>query len=149
LKSDTGRSNYDTTDITELFSKVKSGRGFEWRPGLNAQARGGGGNDHNGNNIASISLKPTLVFGNLANPSQSVSRGRTIIHELFHVAGYGHDLMAQAVYNAGGRFDSSWKAWRGDFPRPNDPLFQMKSDNDELDGAYSGFFKNVLEQKCE
>jgi hypothetical protein len=149
LKSDTGRSNYDTADISELFSKVKSGRGFDWRPGLNAQARGGGGYDHNGNNIASISLKPTLVFGNLSNTSQSVSRGLTIIHELFHVAGYDHQLMARAVYNAGGRFDSSWKAWRGDFPRPNDPLFQMKSDVDELDGAYSGFFKNVLEQKCK
>lgn len=149
LKGDTGRSNYDTADINELFSKVKSGRGFDWRPGLNAQARGAGGYDHNGNNIASISLNPTLVFGDLSNKSQSGSRGRTIIHELFHVAGYGHDLMARAVYNTGGRFDSSWKAWRGDFPRPNDPLFQMKSDVDELDGAYSGFFKNVLEQKCK
>jgi hypothetical protein len=150
LITDTGRTNYDTTDILTLFDKVKTGRGFDWQPGLNAQARAGGGYDHNGKNIASMSIKPTQGFANLSNRSSSVSRGRIVSHELFHVAGYDHRAMAMAAYAVGGRFDQSWRAWRGDFPDPqNDRFFSGPNRNELIDGAYSGFFKNVLDQYCK
>jgi hypothetical protein len=58
--------------------------------------------------------------------------------------------MAKAAYTVGGRFDKSWKAWKGDFPDPNhDNLFSGPNSDELLDGAYSGFFKNVLDQKCK
>lgn len=110
-----------------------------------AQARGGGGPG-----VASISINPTNAFANLSNMSQSASRGRTLIHELFHVAGYGHEAMARAVYNLGERFDGSWKPWQGEFPDPQTDKFFSAPDKDKrLDGAYSGFFGNVIRQHCK
>lgn len=148
LKDDTQRSNYDSADALTLFEKVQSGRGFDWNPALNGQARASGGHDHIGKNIASMSIKPVDHFRNLSDSSHSGQRGRTIIHELFHVAGYDHQAMALAAYTVGGRFDDSWRAWKGDFPDPQDPLFRRTEGQALLNGAYSGFFKNVLEQKC-
>jgi hypothetical protein len=49
----------------------------------------------------------------------------------------------------GERFDSSWRAWTGDFPDPNDKFFKTKDGATRLDDAYSGFFGNVLNQHCK
>jgi hypothetical protein len=149
LAIDTGRQQHGTTDILKLFEAVRAGRGFDWNPNLSAQATGGGGPGN-----ASISIKPVLSFANLTNSSSGarVYRGRTIIHELFHVAGYGHDAMAMAAYRIGERFDSGWHAWKGDFPNPQDAFFQTndpKEGTARLDDAYSGFFGNVLNQHCK
>ena len=77
-------------------------------------------------------------------------RARVLTHELFHVAGYDHEAMARAVYNMGGRFDDSWKAWQGQFPDPNnDKFFAAPDKNDRLDGAFAGFFKNIMDQHCK
>ncbi|MFN2491622.1 MAG: hypothetical protein ABR501_01900, partial [Pyrinomonadaceae bacterium] len=140
LKTDTGRSQHGTTDILKLFDAVKAGNGFDYRTMKDAQARGGGGPGY-----ASISINANLSWSRMS----SGARGLIIIHELFHVAGYGHEAMARATYNMGESFDKSWKAWNGEFPDPNDPLFQGPKGNAELDGAYSGFFKNVLDQHCK
>jgi hypothetical protein len=73
-----------------------------------------------------------------------------LIHELFHVGGYDHDAMARAVYNLGERFDDSWKPWQGEFPDPaKDKFFSAPNKDERLDGAYSGFFGNVLRQHCK
>jgi len=145
LKTDTGRSQHGTTDILKLFEAVKAGAGFDYRTMSDAQARGGGGPGY-----ASISINPTNGFANLSNMSQSVSRGQTLIHELFHVGGYDHDAMARAAYNLGERFDGSWKAWQGEFPDPqSDKFFSAPDKAKRLDGAYSGFFGNVLRQHCK
>lgn len=146
LKVDTGRQQHDTTDILQLFQAVQDGRGFDWQSDLNAQARGGGGPGN-----ASITIKPVNDFADLTNksPGFMVNRARTIIHELFHVAGYDHNAMALAAYNIGEKFDSSWRPWRGDFPDPKDSVFQTNDRATRLDGAYSGFFGNVLNQHCK
>lgn len=149
LKTDTGRQQYGTTDILQLFEAVKAGSGFEWGPDIAAQATGG-----QSRGAASVTIKPSLMFANLANksPGYMVYRARTIVHELFHVAGYGHDAMALAAYRMGERFDSSWHAWTGDFPNREDKLFKTADPNEgaaRLDGAYSGFFGNVLNQHCK
>ncbi len=149
LKTETGRQQHGTTDLIQLFEAVQNGRGFDWDPNLGDQARGGGGPGN-----ASITINPSLAFANLRNKSHdsTVYRARTLIHELFHVAGYGHDAMALAAYNMGERFDSKWRPWTGDFPNPQDKFFQTKDLKEaaaRLDGAYSGFFGNVLHQHCK
>jgi YD repeat-containing protein len=156
LKTDTGRSNFNTNNMTVLFQKVNTGRGFDVRPGLKGQASAGGGFDSSGNNVASMSINPTEWFADILSPSGSLSRGRIIIHELFHVAGYGHDAIAQAAYNARARYDDklSWRPWQGDFPGsvPSDPFFAVldpKERYNRFDSSYSGFIMNVIKQYCE
>ena len=147
LKTDTGRQQHGTTDVLKLFQAVQNGRGFDWQADLKDQAAGGGGPG-----FASITINPSNEFANLTNKSPGfiVNRARLLVHELFHVAGYDHDAMARAAYNLGERFDSSWKAWKGDFPDPqNDELFSGPDKNKRLDGAYAGFFLNVLQQHCK
>jgi hypothetical protein len=150
LKSDTGRSNYDTTSMLTLFDKVKTGRGFDWQPGLNGQARAGGGHDYKGENVASMSIKPINEFANLANKSPGfiLNRGRTLAHELFHVAGYDHAAMALAAFKLEKRM-VGWKAWSGTFPNPQDKFFKDDKTGELLDGAYAGFFSDVLNQHCK
>jgi RHS repeat-associated protein len=140
LKTDTGRSQHGTTDILKLFDAVKTGKGFDYRTMKDAQARGGGGPGY-----ASISIDPNLAWSRMS----SAARGVVLIHELFHVAGYGHEAMAKATRNMGERFDESWKPWRGQFPDPSDSFFRGPNGNNELEGSYSGFFNNVLRQNCK
>ena len=145
LKTDTGRSQHGTTDILGLFEAVKAGKGFDYRTMSRDQARGGGGPG-----TASISINPTNSFADLGNPSPGnvVNRGQTLIHELFHVAGYDHDVMAKAFFKMGEEFDG-WKAWSGTFPDPEkDSFFNSRDKVNRLDGAYAGFFQNVLNQHC-
>jgi len=145
LKTDTGRSQHGTTDILKLFEAVKVGSGFDFRSMSDAQAKGGGGPGY-----ASISINPTNAFADLSNksPGYSTYRGLVLIHELFHVAGYGHAAMANATKNMGEKF-VGWKAWKGDFPDPGDAVFSGPDGRSVLDGAYSGFFGNVLAQHCK
>ena len=146
LKTDTRRSQHGTTDILKLFEAVKADRGFDFKLMSQHQATGGGGHGK-----AGITISPTNAFADFSNKSRgsSVNRGLVLIHELIHVAGYDHDAMAQAAYNMGERF-SGWKAWRGDFPDlTTDPFFAGNDGAKSLDGAYSGFFGNVLGQHCK
>ena len=110
-----------------------------------AQARGGGGPG-----VASITISPTNAFANLSDksPGSSLYRGLVLIHELFHVAGYDHQAMAEAMNNMREKF-VGWKAWKGAFPNPQDQLFSGPNGRDILDSAYSGFFGNVLAQHCK
>lgn len=104
-----------------------------------AQARGGGGPGQ-----ASISINNNPQWSNMS----SGDRARILTHELFHVGGYDHTAMAQAARNLGGEFQG-WKAWDGPFPDREDPFFSGPDRDARLDGAYSGFFKNILDQHCK
>jgi YD repeat-containing protein len=144
---DTGRSQHGTFDILKLFEAVKTGGGFGSQPMKGAQARGGGGPG-----TATMVINPTNAFANLLNKSAGHVRNRaqTLIHELFHVAGYDHDAMASAFLHLGERYDSNWKPWQGDFPDPtSDKYFSAPDKDKRLDGAYAGFFQNVLNQHCK
>ena len=99
-----------------------------------------------GQGVASMSINPTRQWA----LKGAVGRGGTLIHELLHVAGYDHDAIAKAMYDVGGRFDKSWKAWRGDFPDAvGDRFFAGEAGQSRLDGAYSGFIKNLIDQHCK
>jgi hypothetical protein len=154
LKTDTGRSNYNTNDMAVLFEQVNKGKGFDLRPDLKAQANSAGGFDRNGKSVGSMNISPTEKFADISDSSGSLDRGRTIIHELFHVAGYDHDAIARAAYNTRARFDKAWRPWQGDFPgsEPEDPYFKVsdpKEQQSRFDSSYSGFIKNVIDQHCK
>lgn len=142
LRANTGESPHGTTDILKLFEAVKKGKGFDYHPMAHeATAWGGPG-------TASLSINPTRNWFQKG----SIGRGLTLIHELFHIAGYNHDAIATAMFDIGEKWDYSsktWKAWKGDFPDPvRDPFFQ-KDRLARLDGAYQGFIKNIIDKNCK
>ena len=142
LKSETGRSQHGTTDIRQLFQAVRDGRGFDYRSNLGAEARAGGGPGTAG---MSITTAESWRRNKTAD-----DRGRTVIHELFHVAGYDHDVIARVMFKMGERWDNAWKPWIGSFPDPeSDEFFFTKDAADRLEGAYSAFMKNILDQHCK
>jgi RHS repeat-associated protein len=127
-----------TNDIMKLFDAVKIGGGFDYRS-MNYEATAIGGSH------ASMSI----------NPSQwalkgAVGRGGTMVHELFHVAGYDHATIATAMFDMGERWNGGWKAWQGNFPNARiDPFFASADRVARLDGAYSAFIKNIIDQHCK
>jgi YD repeat-containing protein len=141
LKAQTGQSKHGTTDILKLFEAVKKGKGFDYHP-MEFEATGWGGPGQ-----ASISINPSTKWFQ----KSSIGRGVTLIHELFHVAGYNHDAIATAVFNMGERWDSNeWKPWKGSFPDSvPDPFLAGKERKERLEGAYSGFIKNIIDQHCK
>lgn len=147
LKEITGRQQHGTTNAMDLFNAVKvstgPSNGFTWRVMEGAAARAGGGPGR-----AGMEIDPGEVWRN----STIGDRGRVMLHELFHVAGYDHDQVAQAMFDVGGRPDGAWKEWTGQFPNADDKFFQTgdpKADRERLEGAYQWFFKNVLDQHCK
>jgi hypothetical protein len=140
LKAFTGQSKHDTTDIINLFEAVKKGKGFDYHP-MAHEATGWGGPGQ-----ASISINPNRLWF----VKGSVGRGLTLIHELFHVAGYNHDVIANVMFRMGERWDDNYKAWSGSFPDPvKDPFFAGAAGSARLDDSYSAFIKNILDQHCK
>ena len=61
--------------------------------------------------------------------------------------------IAKAMFDMGETWDNDiigFKAWKGNFPDPlGDPLFLGKNGPDELEGAYSAFILNIIDQHCK
>lgn len=97
LRRLTGRSYYNTNSAMSLFNTVVSQAGFH-RVAADASVAGawGGG----GPNNAKITINSNaLYFSDLTDTQHTFQRGLTTIHELMHVAGYGHLEMARAARN--------------------------------------------------